>query len=67
MPLPPLKEQHAIVDFLNNKCRDIGRTIGKEKKTIHLLQELRTSLISEVVTGKIDVRDEVPQQAEVAP
>jgi type I restriction enzyme, S subunit len=28
------------------------------EKTIDLLKEYRTTLISEVVTGKIDVRDE---------
>lgn len=66
MPLPPVKEQSAIVDFLNNRCQEIERTVDKERKTIELLQELRTSLISEVVTGKIDVRDEVPERAEVA-
>jgi type I restriction enzyme S subunit len=31
------------------------------KKQIDLLKEYRTTLISEVVTGKIDVRDEVVQ------
>jgi len=33
--------------------------IEKFKKQIDLLKEYRTTLISEVVTGKIDVSDEV--------
>jgi hypothetical protein len=35
---------------------NIDRCITAESDTVSLLQELRTSLISEVVTGAIDVR-----------
>jgi hypothetical protein len=34
----------------------IDRQISLERKSIELLKEFRLSLISEVVTGKIDVR-----------
>ena len=37
----------------------IDTTIEKETQRIKLLKEYRQSLISEVVTGKVDVRDEV--------
>jgi len=66
IPLPEIEEQRAIVLAVRNETEKIDEVVGREKKEIDLLQEFRTSLISEVVTGKIDVRDDVPQQAEVA-
>ena len=58
--LPPLYEQQQIVDYLSDKTNQIESIIDKENNLIRLLSEYRTSLISEAVTGKIDVRDEVP-------
>ena len=58
IPLPHEKEQKYIVDFLDRKTAQIDTQIEREKKSIELLKEFRTALISEVVTGKIDVRDE---------
>ena len=57
--LPPLKEQKQIVDFLDCKTQQIDELIASEQRKIELLKEYRQSLISEVVTGKLDVRDEV--------
>lgn len=54
---PPLLEQKEIGRFLNEKSRRIDELIDKAVKTISLLQERRTALISAAVTGKIDVRD----------
>jgi type I restriction enzyme S subunit len=56
-PLPPIKEQKQIVDYLDEQTKKIDSTIEKETQRIELLKEYRQSLISEVVTGKIDVRD----------
>lgn len=62
MPLPPIKEQRDIVDYLDMKCEAIDNIIAKKYKQIQLLQELKTRLTSDVVTGKIDVRDvEIPE------
>ncbi|KPA12481.1 restriction modification system DNA specificity domain-containing protein [Candidatus Magnetomorum sp. HK-1] len=55
--LPPKNEQNDIVCFIENETSRIDTIITKTKKEIDLLQEYRTALISEVVTGKIDVRD----------
>lgn len=52
------KEQALIAKSLRLKCSKIDQTISKIQKQIHRLKEFRTTLISEVVTGKIDVRDE---------
>jgi len=54
--LPPLSEQHQIVEYLDEQTNKIDTTIEKETNRIELLKEYRQSLISEVVMGKIDVR-----------
>lgn len=59
IPVPSLPEQASIVQHIETECRRLDAIIGKFKKQIELLKEYRTTLISEVVTGKIDVRDEV--------
>ena len=56
-PLPPASEQQDIASFLDHKTSEFDTMIAKEERLIELLQEYRTSLISEVVTGKVDVRD----------
>ncbi|MCL5073557.1 MAG: restriction endonuclease subunit S [Actinobacteria bacterium] len=50
-------EQRQIVDYLDSQIQKIDTLIEKENKRIELLKEYRQSLISEAVTGKIDVRD----------
>ena len=54
---PPLKDQTMIVQFIEEKTLKIDNYISKIYQKIELLKEFRTALISEVVTGKIDVRD----------
>jgi type I restriction enzyme S subunit len=55
-PLPPLSEQQQIVEYLDEQTQKIDSSIQTEEKKIELLKEYRQSLISSVVTGKIDVR-----------
>ena len=57
--LPPLKEQKQIVDYLDQKTQETNELIAAEQRKIELLKEYRQSLISDAVTGKIDVRNEV--------
>ena len=59
LPIPPDSEQQQIADFLNHKTQQINDLISAELRKIELLKEYRQSLISEAVTGKIDVRNEV--------
>ena len=49
--------QKNIVQFLKIETQRIDNTIAKIEKEIELMQEYRTALISEVVIGKIDVRN----------
>ena len=53
---PPFSEQRQIVEYLDEHTQLIDKTISVEEKRIELLKEYRQALISEVVTGKIDVR-----------
>ncbi len=57
--VPPLNEQTQIANFLDQKTEQIDELIAAEHQKIELLKEYRQSLISEAVTGKIDVRNEV--------
>jgi type I restriction enzyme S subunit len=56
MPLPPLNEQNAIVDYLLDQRHRLDTLTAEAQRAIDLLQERRTALISAAVTGQIDVR-----------
>jgi len=59
IPVPSLKEQTTIVQYIETETARINTKITKTKKIITLQKEYRTALISEVVTGKIKVTQEV--------
>jgi type I restriction enzyme, S subunit len=59
LAIPTIEEQSAIVGFIEKEIVRIDAKITKTKCIIELQKEYRTALISEVVTGKLDVRDEV--------
>jgi len=54
--LPPQEEQLEISEYLARNRLDTDLLIGLQERQIESLQSYRTSLISEAVTGKIDVR-----------
>jgi len=54
--VPNLEEQNQLLKWINEIISPIIQHINKFKKEISLLQEYRTRLIAEVVTGKLDVR-----------
>ncbi len=58
IPIPPLTDQQAIIDFLDQETARIDSLIGKVNEAIEKLQEHRSALITAAVTGKIDVRKE---------
>ena len=55
--IPSNEEQILIVKYIEDKTSKIDTLIEKSKKSIELLKEKRTALISAAVTGKIDVRE----------
>jgi type I restriction enzyme S subunit len=62
--IPTEDEQKAIVESLDGKCLYYNKLVNKITGEINLLQEYRTRLISDVVTGKIDVRNIVVPEYE---
>lgn len=60
--VPPADEQKAIVEYIPVAFAKYDAAIEKLTEEVEVLHELRNKLISDVVTGQIDVRDiEVPE------
>jgi type I restriction enzyme, S subunit len=60
--LPPPDEQKVIAQNLDQKTAEIDQQKAKIKQAIDLLKEYRTALITNAVTGKIDIRQvPIPQ------
>ncbi|MCQ2270814.1 MAG: restriction endonuclease subunit S [Bacteroidales bacterium] len=55
MPVPPLSEQQAIADYLDEKCAEIDELIAIKQQKIEALKEYKKSVIFEYVTGKKEV------------
>jgi len=58
-PIPPRREQEDIAAFLDRETVKIDVLIERVRDAISSLNELRATLVSAAVTGKIDVREEV--------
>ena len=52
VPLPPLKTQRKIADYLDSKCSQIDKYITEKQNIIQKLDAYKKSLIFECVTGK---------------
>lgn len=55
MIVPPLSEQQTIANYLDEECTKIDVQISNANHRIELLNELKQSIITEAVTGKIKV------------
>lgn len=55
IPLPPLNEQEEIASYLDVKATEIDEQIQLQEQQIKLIDELKQSIISRAVTGKIKV------------
>lgn len=53
--VPPFSEQQTIASHLDEECAKIDLQISKANRRIELLNELKQSIITEAVTGKIKV------------
>lgn len=56
--LPPVEERKTLLEVINSKLAGVNKFKETVTKEIELLKEYKTALISEVVTGKVDVREE---------
>ncbi|WP_298347929.1 restriction endonuclease subunit S [uncultured Dokdonia sp.] len=57
--IPKMEELEVIVKYLDKKNNQIDIAKQNLINEIHYLKEYKSTLISEVVTGKIDVREEI--------
>ena len=64
MPLPPIEEQLEIVKYLESLTNKIDNLSLNKREQISCLNELKSTTISDVVTGKVDIRDIIIPQYE---
>jgi len=57
---PDVDTQREILQNLKDKLLPLNTSLDRAQREINLVREYRTSLISDVVTGKIDVRHLAP-------
>ena len=62
-PLPPVAEQRAIVQKIEERTLSMNIVTARARHQIDLLQEYRTILIANVVTGKLDVREDASRES----
>ncbi len=60
--VPPVSEQDTIIKQVENALARLKDAIVAVYRQIELLQEYRTVLIAEVVTGKLDVREDAHRE-----
>lgn len=58
IPIPPIKEQQEIVSYIEQKLSVIGSIISELKSEIDYLTEYKQRLISDAVTGQINVQND---------
>lgn len=58
IPIPPIEEQDAIVEYIESKNSKIDKMIEALTAEIERLTEYKQRLISDVVTGQLNVQDE---------
>lgn len=62
LALPPLKEQAEITAAVRRQTSDLDRLIQEAERSLSLLAERRSALISAAVTGKINFVDGSPRE-----
>ena len=67
LPFPPRTEQQEIADALDRRLENTSLNIERSRREIELVHEYRTRLITDVVTGKLDVREAAASLPEVDP
>jgi type I restriction enzyme S subunit len=67
VPHPGHEEQVAIVGYLAQAKASFDRVMGTARREVELIQEYRTRLVADVVTGKLDVREAAARLPEEAP
>ena len=61
IPVPPLKEQNKIADFLDEKCAEIDSISAEIQEQIDTLEEYKKSVITEAVTKGLNPNVEMKE------
>jgi type I restriction enzyme S subunit len=61
VPTPPPEEQTLIVAAISTAISPLDEAIKRARREMALLREYRTRLITDVITGKLDVREAAAQ------
>ena len=61
LPVPPLDEQREIMSAMTVETAALTTAITRTEREIALMQEYRTRLTADIVTGKLDVREAAAQ------
>ncbi len=70
LPVPPSNERRKIAAYIEGTIGDLDRAISNAERECELVQEYRSRIIADVVTGKLDVREAIAlidEQEEVEP
>ena len=62
---PPFEEQQRIIVSVDNQSLELDDAIDRSEREISLIQEFRTRLIADIVTGKLDVRAAAASLADI--
>ncbi len=57
---PSFETQQRIASYLDKKCSKIEETIQNQQQVIEKLKAYKQSLITEAVTGKVKIENEIP-------
>jgi type I restriction enzyme S subunit len=63
--IPPKDEQQQIIDSISVDTSALTTAIARTEREIALMQEYRTRLTADIVTGKLDVREAAAKLPEV--
>lgn len=66
LPVPPPTEQTKIMESVAAQTSDLNTAITRTEREIALMQEYRTRLTADLVTGKLDVREAASKLPEVS-
>lgn len=67
LPIPPGDEQSAVVEHLDRETAKLDVLQAEARRSIALLAERRSALITAAVTGQIDVRGLAPAPSAAVP
>lgn len=59
LPIPPKDEQEEISLKISESCQKVDKIISRVQEHVSLIEKFRHSLITNSVTGKIDVHEEI--------